>query len=91
MNERNQLRRTHIFSAPVVLMTIIQFVILFGSKFIIGQDSIGLITTIFQPLIYISTFFLILSVVTVLNNKSAGLFDLLLVTITVIVTYYLIS
>jgi hypothetical protein len=91
MNERNQLRRVHILSAPVVLMTVIQFVILFGSKFIIGQDNIGFVTTVFQPLIYLSTFFLIISVATVLNNKSAGLFDLLLVAITIVATYFLMS
>ena len=86
---RDTIRKTYIVSAPVVLMTVVQFIIIFSSRFVTGEDAIGLISTIFQPLVYLSSFFLILSVVTVLNNKSAGLFDLPLVALTLLATYFL--
>ncbi len=85
----NQFKKTYIVSVPVVLMTVVQFLIVLTSRFVVGQDNLGLISTIFQPLVYLSSFFLIISVVTVLNNKSAGIFDLPLVALTLIVSYFL--
>ncbi len=84
-----QLKKTYIVSVPVVLMTVIQFLIVLASRFVVGQDNLGLMSTIFQPLVYLSSFFLIISVVTVLNNKSAGIFDLPLVALTLIASFFL--
>jgi hypothetical protein len=89
MDNRNQLRKTYIVSVPVVIMTVIQFTIVLIARSVVGQDNIGLISTIFHPLVYLSSFFLIISVVTVLNNKSAGLFDLPLVALTLIASFFL--
>ena len=86
---RDTTRKTQIISVPVVLMTVVQFVIVFSSRFVTGEDNIGYISTVFKPLVYLSSFFLILSVATVLNNRSAGLFDLLLVTLVLLATYFL--
>lgn len=89
MDNRNQLRKNYIVSAPVILMTVIQFAIVIASNFIVDRDNLGLISTVFQPLVYLSSFFLIVSVVTVLNNKSAGLLDLPLVALTLIASFFL--
>ncbi len=85
----NQLKKTYIISVPVILMTVVQFLIVLASRFVVGQDNLGLMSTIFQPLVYLSSFFLIISVVTVLNNKSAGIFDLPLVALTLIASFFL--
>jgi hypothetical protein len=87
----DNLRNIPIVSIPFIFMTMVHFFVVLVVKYTTGLDETGYPSTVFSPFVYFSSFFLVLTVVVGVRNKSAGLIDMILGFIVLVLTYLVIS
>lgn len=84
----DNLEKIHILSPWVVIISLVQFFILFFFEYVSGTDNTeGYVVDYFRPVIYASSFVLVLTAINGIRRRSIGLLDLVLVAIVLIISF----
>ncbi len=86
--QQDNLKDAPLISIPLVFVTLIHIGVVLFIKYATGQDQIGYSSGVLFPVIYLSSFFLLLTLLVGLKNKSSGLIDMILTSVVLIGTYF---
>jgi hypothetical protein len=88
----DNLEKIHIVSPWVVIISILQFLMLFFFKYVSGMDNTnGYVVNYFSPAIYACSFVLVLTALNGIYRRSVGLLDLVLVALVLIISFSMIQ
>ncbi len=88
----DNLEKVHFVSPWVVIISLLQFLIIFFFHYVSGTDNTkGYVVDYFRPIMYACSFVLVLTAINGIRRRSVGLLDLVIVAIVLIVSFSIIQ